>query len=559
MGNLVTNAGITTVGLVPVVGTGTGMAKVLKSTKKLEPFIRGGFTALGLYQGLDSLDNILSGDFTTEDLRMFANGVMALRGIYKNRKGHDLMDTYGESKTKSKTNVEMGSEDLLKGLSKEKQLEIKKKAVDAAIKADSNVTTFEGNKVDWIDDSGKVIDYEKAWKGLRENGYITDKMLKENRSWFEGVKNEAGKAKSAVSEKAESGWEWLKRQIMPVDASQYKMRSNMSDEEIKAFVDEIGPRHMKALQKQYVGDWSIPSNKKGGRLRKCQDGDELEGKWWERSEYSSTLSDLETPEESNKTPKKFKKTGVVGYNGANKIKALEILNRIPGIIGPGVSLATTLITNKGVYDTISDGIDKKYIGAQKSMPIQQPYARYNIAPMISMFDQQKTDTRTLSNQIARNLSDQKLQVAQNLATEDRIYKAESNLLDNISKRITDVDLHNLEKRYQYAKEEQAVADYNRQLGGQQAADRAYAKAQYIQKTGDNINRMLSEIRADYNKWQASSDKLNQFEKYWDAYQKYNKETDPTKKAALLKTLQQYKYALGEGGIRNPFTGVFSIK
>ena len=57
------------------------------------------------------------------------------------------------------------------------------------------------------------------------------------------------------------------------------------------------------------------------------------------------------------------------------------------------------------------------------MPIQQPYARYNIAPMISMFDQQKTDTRTLSRQIARNLSDQKLQVAQNLATEDRIYKA----------------------------------------------------------------------------------------------------------------------------------------
>lgn len=139
---------MTTVGLVPVIGTGTGIAKVLKGVKKLEPVLRGGFTAFGLYQGIDSLDNILSGDFTTEDLRHLLNGIMAVRGIYKNRKGHDLMDKYGESKTKTKTDTEVDGESLLKGLPKEKQLEIKKKAVDAAIKADNSVTTFEGNKVD---------------------------------------------------------------------------------------------------------------------------------------------------------------------------------------------------------------------------------------------------------------------------------------------------------------------------------------------------------------------------------------------------------------------------
>ena len=188
------------------------------------------------------------------------------------------MDKYGEPKTKTKADAEIEGESLLKGLPKEKQLEIKKKAVDAAIKADNNVTTFEGNKVDWIDDSGKVIDYEKAWKRLRENGHITDKMLKENRSWFEGVKNEAGKAKSIVSEKAESGWEWLKRQIMPVDASQYKMRSNLTEDEIKALMKEgpiKGPKYIELLNQQSAKDWTIPSNKKGGKIKKCKPGTKL--------------------------------------------------------------------------------------------------------------------------------------------------------------------------------------------------------------------------------------------------------------------------------------------
>ena len=103
-------------------------------------------------------------------------------------------------------------------------------------------------------------------------------MLKENRSWFEGVKNEAGKAKSAVTEKAESGWEWLKRQIMPVDASQYRMRSDLTEDEIKALVNEgpiKGPKYIELLNKQSAEDWTIPSNKKGGKIKKCGGGDEL--------------------------------------------------------------------------------------------------------------------------------------------------------------------------------------------------------------------------------------------------------------------------------------------
>lgn len=97
-----------------------------------------------------------------------------------------------------------------------------------------------------MDDSVKVIDYEKAWKGLRE--------------------------------KATSGWEWLKRQIMPVDASQYRMRSNLTEDEIKTLMKEgpiKGPKYIELLNRQSAEDWTIPSKKKGGKVKKCRPGNVL--------------------------------------------------------------------------------------------------------------------------------------------------------------------------------------------------------------------------------------------------------------------------------------------
>lgn len=523
VGNFVTNAGLTTVGLVPVIGTGTGVAKVLKSVKKLEPVLRGGFTAFGLYQGVDSLDNILSGDFTTEDLRHLLNGIMAVRGIYKNRKGHDLMDKYGESKTKTKTDAEVDGESLLKGLPKEKQLEIKKKAVDSAIKADNNVTTFEGNKVNWIDDSGKVIDYEKAWKGLRENGHITDKMLKENRSWFEGVKNEAGKAKSVVSEKAESGWEWLKRQIMPVDASQYRMRSNLTEDEIKALVNEgpiKGPKYIELLNQQSAKDWTIPSNKKGGRIRKCLPGTKL-------------------------------KTSVFG----------EIPDTSPkpdwvGLVGGAAEGLATGIANDKVHDLEQRALDIEAVGGQKSQNVYQPLQNYNINPLTTEADRNMAETWSRSNALASATADQRLKIAQHNFTASNVAKAEQNLLGNISKHITDVDLANTKLRYQYAKDEQEVADYNRAFGAQIGARKARTKAQYIKKQADNLIKQLAEARTDYNTFQNVVGKAQGMEKYIDMYNKWAGAAEGSQeKKEAFEAMQIYKAMMEAGGVRNPYTGI----
>jgi hypothetical protein len=428
----------------------------------------------------------LSGDFTTEDLRHLLNGIMAVRGIYKNRKGHDLMDKYGESKTKTKADAEVDGESLLKGLPKEKQLEIKKKAVDAAIKADNGVTTFEGNKVDWVDDSGKVIDYEKAWKGLRENGHITDKMLKENRSWFEGVKNEAGKAKSIVSEKTESGWEWLKRQIMPVDASQYKMRSNLTEDEIKALMKEgpiKGPKYIELLNQQSAKDWTIPSNKKGGRIRKCLPGTKL-------------------------------KTSVFG----------EIPDTSPkpdwvGLVGGAAEGLATGIANDKVHDLEQRALDIEAVGGQKSQNVHQPLQNYNINPLTSEADRNKAEAWSRSNALASATADQRLKIAQHNFTASNVAKAEQNLLGNISKHITDVDLANTKLRYQYAKDEQEVADYNRAFGAQIGARKARTKAQYIKKQADNLIKQLAEARTDYNTFQNVVGKAQGMEKYIDMYNK----------------------------------------
>lgn len=70
------------------------------------------------------------------------------------------------------------------------------------------------------------------------------------------------------------------------------------------------------------------------------------------------------------------------------------------------------------------------------------------------------------------------------------------MLDRISKQITEVDLANTNARNLHLKDEQTIADYNRQLGGVQAAEEASARAQYEQKKGDNFNKMLAELRSD---------------------------------------------------------------
>ena len=197
--------GLSTAGLIPGVGTASGVGKVVKKLTKVgNRLLMPLFTTYGLVSAADGLTDIIAnGNFTLENARQVMNGLMAIKSIRKNIAGHKAVKKYGES-VEGKVKTDAPEEDMLKGLSKEKQLEIKKKAVDAAVKNNADLKTVNGNKVEWVDDSGNITDYNKAWEGLRNNGHITDKMLKENRHWFDGVKNAAGKTKVEVEDKAKS-------------------------------------------------------------------------------------------------------------------------------------------------------------------------------------------------------------------------------------------------------------------------------------------------------------------------------------------------------------------
>lgn len=262
-------------------------------------------------------------------------------------------------------------------------------------------------------------------------------------------------------------------------------------------------------------------------------------------------SDLNIPSSNSTTPRK-KGQGVAGIGEVKNWSSIG-----EGLIGNGARAAaylTTHFTNKRVLDHALDAIRSKYLGAMKSMPIQQPLQRYNITPMTSLFDKQRTEFRNASRQIAKNFADSKLQVAQFLATEDQIAKREDNLLNQISKHITEVDLANTQSRNMHAKDEQAIADYNRNLGGQQKAEESMALAQYAQKQGDNFNKSNAEFRTDWNKYLASKDQINLYENYQDVFNKYRAETDPSKKAEYAEQIGLLSYLIKHGGsTRNPIT------
>jgi hypothetical protein len=224
-------------------------------------------------------------------------------------------------------------------------------------------------------------------------------------------------------------------------------------------------------------------------------------------------------------------------------------------IGRGVAFLNTEFTNRKVLDTSLKGIRSKYLGAMKSMPVGQHYNRYNLTPMISTFDDQKTDARIASNQIVKGLSDQKMQLAQNNMTENRIGKAEQDFLSKMSEHITKTDQANIQLKNQFAKEEQTVADYNRQLGGQQLAEEAGAWAQFYQKQGDNRNKLIAEFRTDNEKYQSAMDTNNAYKNLQNLYAAYDSETDPNKKLELKERISLLSYLIKNGAnARNPITG-----
>lgn len=228
---------------------------------------------------------------------------------------------------------------------------------------------------------------------------------------------------------------------MPVDASQYRMRSNLTEDEIKALMKEgpiNGPKYIELLNKQSAEDWTIPSNKKGGKIKKYSGGDEAQkiiSPQSKESEFKLNTSDpffdtksavKQIGDEISKPKYDYKYTtpksspqqidlGKIGMNhnrltrnsSGNIVPAKTISSVFGGgkksdlisRIGEGLLNGTmraaaylnTEATNKKVLDETINGIRRKYTGAQKSMPIGPVAQRYNLDPLITTFNDQKAD------------------------------------------------------------------------------------------------------------------------------------------------------------------------
>lgn len=160
---------------------------------------------LGLHQGTQALSDIINGDVSVETVRELANGIMALRGLYKNRKSHKLVDEYMEPKTKApKTTVRKGVPDLLEGLSTKQQDEI----LEAVLKDKPQLKYLDGEMKnpakDWFD-GDKITDYDKAWEAI--GSQLTEAEIKAHSPKLRGVMNTAGKAKDTAVEATESAWD----------------------------------------------------------------------------------------------------------------------------------------------------------------------------------------------------------------------------------------------------------------------------------------------------------------------------------------------------------------
>jgi hypothetical protein len=65
----------------PGLGSAAKLGKIGKSIAKIAPIIKGSLLAVGAISGVKGLENILSGEYSIDDFRNVANGLMAATGI----------------------------------------------------------------------------------------------------------------------------------------------------------------------------------------------------------------------------------------------------------------------------------------------------------------------------------------------------------------------------------------------------------------------------------------------------------------------------------------------
>ena len=152
-GALAVGLGLDALTLIPGFGSAAKLGKIGKAITKMAPVIKGVLLGVGAIDGVKGLSNILSGNYSIDDFRSVANGLMAGMGI--GRKVGELKS----SKMKTPVNAEP--------IKPKTANDFKKEYIDDFVNRNPNSTKFGDSDVEWYDRaSGTVTSYDKAAKGL---------------------------------------------------------------------------------------------------------------------------------------------------------------------------------------------------------------------------------------------------------------------------------------------------------------------------------------------------------------------------------------------------------
>lgn len=89
--------GLTGATLIPGAGTAGAVSKFVKGLGKAHRILSPIFITLGLVDGAQGLQNIISGEYDMQDIRSVANGVMAVRGAIGNKMSHKTAKKFADN------------------------------------------------------------------------------------------------------------------------------------------------------------------------------------------------------------------------------------------------------------------------------------------------------------------------------------------------------------------------------------------------------------------------------------------------------------------------------
>lgn len=231
-----------------------------------------------------------------------------------------------------------------------------------------------------------------------------------------------------------------------------------------------------------------------------------------------------------------------------------------GLFSPLAELSITGVGNERVLEDRISGIRESALGNLKSVSKKKPTIGYNLNPIITESNNQKTDIWSKAMTINNSLTDPKMRLANSSDTISKIVQKDDNLLNTMTKRILDVDAYNTDSDWKYSEIEREIGDNNNKVSHNTKAGIFGAKADAKQEFYNNLTKFIAELRTDENRY------LSQM-RMKDAYRKLSelntKLSDPTtpedKKQEIMSQMRIIKEFISGAGSYSRLTGKYALE